>query len=133
LQSFVAGRAVLAAADHAADADHIAGLEAGHLAADGADAADDLVPRHAAIQRAAPLRARGVQVGMADAAIRDLDLHVLRAGRAAGDIHRLEGLVGGGDAVGACGHGAISVRMRTGYARDIDRTVMRKPTNGPAG
>src|SRR5690606_17287564 len=62
LQSFVAGRAVLAAADHAADADHIAGLEAGHLAADGADAADDLVPRHAGIQRAAPLRARGVQV-----------------------------------------------------------------------
>src|SRR6185312_11383677 len=90
LQPLVAGRAVLAATDQAAHTHGVADLEAGDLATDCADVADDLVARHAGIQRAAPFGAHGMQVGMADTAIGDLDLHILRAGRAALDVEGLQ-------------------------------------------
>src|SRR3546814_13405145 len=47
--------------DHAAHADGVADLEAGHPGADRADLADDLVPGHAGIAGAAPLRAHRMQ------------------------------------------------------------------------
>ena len=74
--------------------DRIADLEPGDVVADRADVADDLVAGHAGIERAAPFGADRVQVGMADAAKGDVDLDVVRAGRAALDVHRLERLVG---------------------------------------
>ncbi|GAA3258606.1 hypothetical protein GCM10020258_19890 [Sphingomonas yabuuchiae] len=66
-----------AAVDHAADTDQIADLVPGHVAADGGHAADDLMSRHARILGARPFAARGVQVGMADAAIKDVDRDIV--------------------------------------------------------
>ena len=48
------------------------------LGADAADPADDLVARDTGIDRALPLVAGGVQVGVADAAVQDVDLDVAR-------------------------------------------------------
>jgi hypothetical protein len=104
LQAIVARVAVLAAADQAADADHVAFLEAADRTADGRDAAHDLVAGDAGIQGAGPFRAHGVQVGVADAAIGDLDLDVVRTDGAAGDVHRFQRLVGGEGAIGFDGH-----------------------------
>jgi hypothetical protein len=67
---------VSAAIDHAADAGQVADLEIPYLVADGDDPADDLVARDRRIQRVLPLVARGVQVGVADAAEQDVDLDV---------------------------------------------------------
>jgi hypothetical protein len=106
---------MLAAADEAADTDRVADLEAFHVRADRADVADDLVARHAGIPRAAPFRARRVQVGVADAAIGDLDLHVACAGRAALDVDGFERFVGGVRAVGFGRHG-LSLGSRGGGA-----------------
>lgn len=104
LQPFAAGGAMLAAARHAAHADGIAHLEAGDFGANRADMADDLVPGHAGIQRARPFGAHGMQVGMADAAIGDFDLHVARPRRATLDVHGDDGFVGGVGAPGFDGH-----------------------------
>ena len=80
LEALVAGRAIAAASDHAADPDRVADREAGHLGADRADMSDDFVAGHAGIERAAPFGADRVQVRMADAAIFDLDLNILGPG-----------------------------------------------------
>jgi hypothetical protein len=56
----VAGAALAAAVDQAADADDIADLEAADRAADRADVADDLVARHAGIQACPPIPTRTV-------------------------------------------------------------------------
>lgn len=42
---------------------------------------------------------------MADAAIENVDLHIVRARGAAGDLHGFEGLGAGVGAVGVDGHG----------------------------
>src|SRR5690606_22895083 len=104
LQSIATGAAGLATVDHAADADGVAHLEAGDRAADRRDLADDLVARHAGIARAAPFGADGVQVGMADTAVGDVDLYIAWPRRAALDVDRLQRLVGGVRAVGPGGH-----------------------------
>ena len=62
---------------HAADADGVADLELRDLGADGGDAADDLVARARRVDGAAPLVADGVEVGVADAAVEDVDLDIL--------------------------------------------------------
>jgi hypothetical protein len=80
LQVVVAGAALAAAVDQAAHADDIADLEAADRIAHRADVADDFVARHAGIQGARPFRPHGVQVGVADAAVGDVDLHVVRPG-----------------------------------------------------
>src|SRR3546814_8531546 len=64
----------------------------------------DLVPRHAGVLRAAPLRTHRMQVRMADPAIGDLDLDVARPGSTAGDVHGFQRFVGGVGAVGFDGH-----------------------------
>ena len=66
--------------DHAADGGEIAGLELGDRRADLGDAADDLVAGHAWVDGGhdvAPLVADRVQVGVADAAEQNFDLHVV--------------------------------------------------------
>ena len=81
----LARRAMAAGIDHAADGGEIAGLEPGHTGADLDHPADDLVAGHHRIERIAPVVAGLMQVGMADAAIENVDLHVVRAGVAALD------------------------------------------------
>ena len=66
-------------------AGEVAGLELGDLGADLGDAADDLVTGDGGIDGELPLVAREVDVGVADAAVEDLDLHVGVAGFAAVD------------------------------------------------
>lgn len=106
----------------AADADRVADREAGHLCADGAHVPHDLVAGNAGIEGAGPLRAYGVQVGMTDAAVRDVDLDVVRAGSAALDVERFEWLVGGMGALGSDGHGVPAVRA---VAFDAGQTLRR--------
>ncbi len=79
LETFIAGAAMLATADHATDADDIARCETGDVRTDGADATDDLVAGHTRIPRAGPLGTYRVQIGMTDAAERDVDLYVIRS------------------------------------------------------
>ncbi|MHC2543083.1 hypothetical protein ACVINY_003731 [Sinorhizobium meliloti] len=71
-----AGRAGV---DEAADTHPVADLEPGDLGADCPDDADDLVARYHGEGRIAPFVARLVDVGMADAAIFDVDHHVVVA------------------------------------------------------
>ena len=54
----------------------------------GRDAADNLVTRHHGIDGVAPLVAGHVQVGVADAAVEDLDGDIGGAGFAAGEAER---------------------------------------------
>ncbi len=66
--------------DHAADRGEVAGLELGDRGADLGDAADDLVAGHAGVDGGhdtAPLVADLVEIGVADAAEEDFDLHVV--------------------------------------------------------
>src|SRR5512132_1988065 len=65
--------------DHAADRSEIAGFVLGNCRADLGDTADDLVPGDNRVDSghdAAPLVAHLVEIGVADAAEEDLDLHV---------------------------------------------------------
>ncbi|MNR10547.1 hypothetical protein D3C85_1268040 [compost metagenome] len=87
-----------AGVDHAADAGVVAHLELADVLADLGDPADDLMARHHGIHGIAPVPARLVQVGMADAAVEDFDQYVVVARFAAGEIERDErgvGAVGG--------------------------------------
>ena len=117
LQSLFAARAGAAGIDQAADRGEVADLEAGHRIADGEDAPDDLVTGDARILRAWPLAADGVQVGMADAAIEDLDGDVLRTGVAAVEgvgQKRLGGIVGGVAGAGEHGGSLVDAARREG-------------------
>lgn len=93
LEAVRAARAGAAGIDHAADADHVAGLETRHFRAGRRHAADDLVARHHRVDRVAPLVARLVQVGVADASVEDLDLDVEIAQRASLDFEGASGAV----------------------------------------
>lgn len=105
LQARVAGRAMMATVDQAADADRVADLELGHRTADGRNVADDFVPGHAGVQRVGPLVAGLVQVGMADAAVGDVDLDVVRPRLAANNVERRQRRVSGVGAIGFYCHG----------------------------
>lgn len=115
LLAVMAGGAVAAAVDHAADADQITDLVFGHGIADRSHAPDNLMAGNARIQRALPLAARGVEVGVADAAIEDVDRNIVglrvaaleRIGRERG-LGRL-----GGIALGGSGHGSSSGKSIT--------------------
>ncbi len=106
-QTVVAGVAALAAVDHAADADRVSDGKAADGRADGADMADDFMAGHAGVLCAGPFGTHGVQVGMADAAIGDGNLHVVRSDVAAGDFHRFKRFVGGIGAEGLGQHGSL--------------------------
>ena len=108
LEPFVAGRARAATSHHAADPHGVADLESRDLVADRADMADDLVAGHAGIDGPAPFGTDGVEIGMADAAISDVDLDVLRPGLPAFDGHGLERLFGRMSTISAGRHRRIS-------------------------
>lgn len=95
LQPFVAICAVPATVNDAANSDELAHLEARHICADRRNTPDDFVSRHTGKQRASPLGAYLMDVGMADTTERDVDFHVVRARRAADDVHRFKSFVAG--------------------------------------
>jgi hypothetical protein len=78
----LAARAFAARSHHATDGGQVALLELLHGAADLHDATHDLVPGHARVHRrhhAFPLVSRLMQIRVADAAVKDLDLDILNA------------------------------------------------------
>ena len=83
LQAGLAACAGAVGINHAADGGEVAFLEFAHLGAGLDHAADNLVTGHDRISCVGPFVARGVQVGVANAAVEDVDLYVLRAGFAA--------------------------------------------------
>ncbi len=87
--------AMLTAVDHAAHRHVIASLEDGHLRTNLDHSADDLVAGNDRRVRPSPVVARPVQVGVADAGIKDLHRHVVRAQRAALEGVRLKAGAGG--------------------------------------
>src|SRR5690606_11408952 len=109
LQAVAALLALAAAVDDAAHAHQVAGPEAGDPGADLGHPADNLASRHAGEQRAGPFRPHLVQVGVAHAAVGDVDAHVLRAGGTAGDVERHQRLIAGVGAPGFDGHGRTPV------------------------
>jgi hypothetical protein len=98
---------VLAAVDDAADTDQIADLVVFDVIANRRDAADDFMAGHAGELRASPFGAHLMQVGMADAAEGDIDLHVVRGWRTAFDLHGLKGFVASVGAIGLYEHVSI--------------------------
>ena len=112
--------------DHAADGGEVAGLELGDGGADLGDAADDLVAGHAGVDgghHVAPLVAGLVQVGVADAAEEDFDLHVVLGGIAARDR-------GGGKrrccAGSGIGFGVVHIfRVRCSTQKDVCKSSER--------
>lgn len=86
--------ALFTAIDHTADAHQIANGVTGDAAAYGGHPADDFMTRHAGIERPCPLGARLVHIRVADAAIINGDLHIIRPRLAAGDGHRPQRLAG---------------------------------------
>jgi len=76
LQAIAALRALPAGVDQAADPHTVADGVLGHLGPDLDHRADDLVTGDGRVGRAVPVVARGVQIGVADAAVLDLDLDV---------------------------------------------------------
>jgi len=102
--------------------------------ADGGHAADDFVARNARKEGAGPFGAHLVEVGVADAAEGDVDLHVVLARRAAGDVHRFERFVGGVGAVSFDSHGFPLRELRhvAGVAGQV--AMIRARTQGkPVG
>jgi len=94
----VAGAAVGADAagiDHAADGGVVALLEFFYAASDFHHAADDFVSRHAGVNCVFPLVAGLVKIGMAHAAIEDVDLDIVSLRFAAIESKRLQPAGGG--------------------------------------
>ena len=71
--------------------DAIADFELGDVRADFGDFADDFVARNTGVGSAFPIVAGDVQVGVADAAVKDIDLDIMRGGIAAVNGKRCEG------------------------------------------
>ncbi len=106
-QTGLAVLAVLAAVDDATDTDQIADLVVFDVIANRRDAADDFMAGHARELRTSPFGAHLMQVGMADAAEGDIDLHVVRGWRTAFDLHGLKGFVASVGAIGLYEHVSI--------------------------
>jgi hypothetical protein len=66
--------------------------------------ADDLTAGHAGIDRALPFGADVVEIGMADAAVGDVGLDLVRSGLAAFNVDRFERLVAGESTIGFDDH-----------------------------
>ncbi len=92
------GSHVPARVDHAADADEVADLDLGHARPDLGHPPDDLVARHARVDRVAPVVLGLVDVRVAHAAPEDVELHVGRADVRPLELDRAEG----GERVLAC-------------------------------
>ena len=68
--------AVLTAVDHAANANQLANFKSAYFVADRSDAPDDFMPGDAGIGGTAPFASSGVQVGVADAAIKNIERNI---------------------------------------------------------
>jgi hypothetical protein len=79
LLAFAAGRAAAAGIDEAADADDVAGLPFLHMVADLDHLADNLVARDHGEDRVVPLVLHLMNVGVTDAAIKNVNQNVVRA------------------------------------------------------
>src|SRR5439155_25457596 len=90
LQARAALLALPARVDETAHASEVSGPELRHFTADLPDAAHDLVARHHGECRTAPLAARLVNVAVTDAAVEDVDQHIVRARLAPFDRERRE-------------------------------------------
>ena len=115
LQVFLARRAGAARIDHAAHADQIADLVLGDLVANSRDLADDFVARHQRVSGEAPVIARLVDVGVANAAVQHFDGNVVRSWGATVELHgrqRCLGILGGitDSVVSDCGHVNLAKR-----------------------
>ena len=86
-EAFLAGAAVVAGIDHAADADEIADLMTGDIWTNCGDAADDFMTGHAGIYGVFPFVFDLVDVGVADAAVENIDGDVDAGGLATVDFH----------------------------------------------
>lgn len=91
LEVRLTGFAAAAGVDHAADADQIAYLVTGDIRTDSGDFSDDLMAGHQRINGNAPFVACLVDVGVADAAVKNFDRHVVGAQAATFEFHRGEG------------------------------------------
>ena len=91
LEVGLAGFAAAAGVDHAADADQIADFVLGDIRTDGGNFADDLVARHQRVNGNAPLVAGLMDVGMAHAAVENLDRDVVGPWAATFEFHGGEG------------------------------------------
>ena len=102
-----AGFAGAVGIDEAADADDVADLPFFDMAAELEHLADDFVARNHREDRAAPFVAGLVNIGMADATIKDVDQNIVRAGLAALD--------GEGCNRRLCGSGGIGGSFESGF------------------
>ena len=92
--------ALSAGIDEAADAGEVARLEPADFFSGGDNRADDLVARHTRVGSGSPFAPRGVDIGMADAAVGNLDHDVIRPGIAALELKWLQRFFGGHGSVG---------------------------------
>ena len=80
LQTRFAGRARAVGVHHAANRGEIAFFESAHLGSGFDHSTDNLVTGHDRVSGVGPLVARGVQVGVTNATVEDVDLNIRRAG-----------------------------------------------------
>jgi hypothetical protein len=71
--------------DHATDANEVANLYLLYPIADASNAANDFVPGNAGIERARPLAADSMKIGMANTAKKNIDGDILDSWRSAFD------------------------------------------------
>ena len=90
-----AGLAMLTAVDHAADTNQVADAKLRDLGADGGHAADDFVAWNRRIDSPLPLVSHCVEVGVADAAVEDVERDIARTRGSALESERCERGAGG--------------------------------------
>jgi len=112
--------------DHAADRDPVTLGKAGDIFANRPDMADNLVARHNRISAATPVVARGVQVRMANAAMRYFNQDIVVAQTPAIERKRFERPV---RRVGRIAFGWIFVGLRIGHIAILKRK--RVPASKP--
>ncbi len=77
-QTFGAARAILTGIDQTTDRGEVALPELGHVLAHRGDAADDFVAGDHRVSAVAPIVARLMKIGMANAGIKNFDPHIAR-------------------------------------------------------
>ena len=122
--------------DQAADRGEVAGLELGDRGADLGDAADDLMAGNAGVDgghHAAPLVAGLVEIGVADAAEENLDLHVVFGGIAPRDGGGGKRRCRAGGGISFCFvHGVPQLSRRIWRADSPVRCRLRNWTDAPS-
>ncbi|MNF85278.1 hypothetical protein D3C84_676660 [compost metagenome] len=114
LEVGLAGFAATARVDHAADTDQIADLMPGDIRTHGGHFANDLVARHQRINGNAPFVACLMDVRVADAAVENLDGHVVGPWAAPFEFHWGEG---GGGRLGGISDGGVHGEPRKSFDR----------------